>query len=310
MSAPDKMIELSDGRTLKVYHEEDADDPRSWDNLGTMVCMHRRYTLGDKHSYNESDFTSWTDLERRIIEDHDPVVIMPLFMMDHSGLSIRAGRGFGDCDPQGWDWGQIGFIFVGRGAAAEEFGTLDGPETIEKIRRCLLAEVNVYDKFLRGDVWKGAEQRGPDSRVGDMVYPPVNGLRCLLGGVTCGVVKLDDLSAAELDAVADGLLRDIGTRPPLPAGREAAPVLCPGCSCEEHVLLAGPGRLFRCQGCGGVHGECDLPTFRKLVSGKWATLTVPHDQMQYVDVTILGDGRPRRWHGWVDRLTTNVVQEG
>lgn len=162
MSAPDKTIELSDGRTLKVYHEEDADDPRSWDNLGTMVCMHRRYTLGDKHSYNESDFTSWTDLERRIIEDHDPVVIMPLFMMDHSGLSIRAGRGFGDCDPQGWDWGQIGFIFVGRRAAAEEFGTLDGPETIEKIRRCLLAEVNVYDKFLRGDVWGYILEGPPD----------------------------------------------------------------------------------------------------------------------------------------------------
>jgi len=173
-----------------------------------------------------------------------------------------------------------------------------------------LVGVDVYEISVSRDVWKGREHLGPQSRVGDNVYPPVNGLRCLLGGVTRGVVKLDDLSVAELDAVADGLLRDISTRPPLPAGREAAPVLCPGCSCEEHVLLAGPGRLFRCQGCGGIHGECDLPTFRHYVSGKWETRAVPHEDTQYVDVMILGDGRPRRWHGWVDRLTTTVVQEG
>lgn len=35
------------GYTIKIYHDEDAESPRDWDNLGEMVCFHRRYNLGD-----------------------------------------------------------------------------------------------------------------------------------------------------------------------------------------------------------------------------------------------------------------------
>ena len=37
--------------TFDISPDEMADSPRSWDNLGTMVCWHRRYQLGDKHTY-------------------------------------------------------------------------------------------------------------------------------------------------------------------------------------------------------------------------------------------------------------------
>jgi hypothetical protein len=40
------------GLTIKIY-QDDCDEnqnPRHWDNLGTMVCFHRRYELGDKHT--------------------------------------------------------------------------------------------------------------------------------------------------------------------------------------------------------------------------------------------------------------------
>lgn len=38
--------------TYKVVHDEDAENPRDWDNHDVMFCLHRRYTLGDKHADN------------------------------------------------------------------------------------------------------------------------------------------------------------------------------------------------------------------------------------------------------------------
>ena len=148
---PYKTIEFSDGAKLEVFHDEDAESPREWDNLSTMVCFHKRYNLGDKeHGYNSSDFDGWEELKEQIVKDHDPIAILPLFLFDHSGLSIVASSGrFRTSDPHGWDWGQVGFIFVSRENALEVYsGKL--PEQIEK---CLLSEVETYDQYLRGEVF-------------------------------------------------------------------------------------------------------------------------------------------------------------
>ncbi len=40
---------------LKIYQDDNTDSPRSWDNLGTMICFHRRYNLGDKHNYSHEE---------------------------------------------------------------------------------------------------------------------------------------------------------------------------------------------------------------------------------------------------------------
>ena len=37
---------------LIVKRENYPDNPRNWDNIGTMVCFHSRYDLGDKHYYD------------------------------------------------------------------------------------------------------------------------------------------------------------------------------------------------------------------------------------------------------------------
>jgi len=36
------------GKKIKIYYDEDSPDPRDRDNLGTMCCWHRRYSLGDE----------------------------------------------------------------------------------------------------------------------------------------------------------------------------------------------------------------------------------------------------------------------
>lgn len=36
------------GCTINVYYDETPEDPRTWDNVATFVCEHRRYSLGDE----------------------------------------------------------------------------------------------------------------------------------------------------------------------------------------------------------------------------------------------------------------------
>lgn len=41
--------------TLVVYYDDSPSSPREFDNLGTMVCFHRRYNLGDEHEYRSPE---------------------------------------------------------------------------------------------------------------------------------------------------------------------------------------------------------------------------------------------------------------
>ena len=47
----DKMTVSSGGYKLSVFRDEDAPNPRQWENLGKMVCWHSRYDLGDEHDF-------------------------------------------------------------------------------------------------------------------------------------------------------------------------------------------------------------------------------------------------------------------
>lgn len=38
---------------LTISRDDYPENPRKWDNLGTMLCWHKRYQLGDSHTYSE-----------------------------------------------------------------------------------------------------------------------------------------------------------------------------------------------------------------------------------------------------------------
>src|SRR5579864_4230829 len=93
------------GKIIKIYPDEDAENPRDWDNLGTMICFHRRYQLGDKHTFQTpADFDEWRNKENP--EDY-LAIILPLYLLDHSGLRMSVSS-FHDH----WDSGQVGWIYV------------------------------------------------------------------------------------------------------------------------------------------------------------------------------------------------------
>lgn len=141
---------------LVLRHDEDAESPRQWSNVGTMACWHRRYNLGDEQPGGEpmewlrelaADHVGADDPDaisdehvERIIAKH--FVMLPLFLYDHSGLAMNCG-GF-SCP---WDSGQVGWIYCTKAKAIEEC------TSVEKAEEYLRGEVETYSQWLGGDVW-------------------------------------------------------------------------------------------------------------------------------------------------------------
>lgn len=140
------------GLTVKVYQDEEAPNPReNFDHAGVMKCWHRRYQLGDE-PYNDGE-----------PGDFDPgqyPVCLPLYLYDHSGLTMSTGPF--SCP---WDSGQVGWIFVTRETVLKEWGGKGArritKRMVKQAEKCLRAEVEEYDQYLRGDVY-GYVIEGPD----------------------------------------------------------------------------------------------------------------------------------------------------
>lgn len=129
---------------IEIIQDSSPESPREWDNLGTMVCQHLRYNLGDKHNYYLDECESWLDVQKEL---GYPPVILNLYLYDHSGITMS-------CSPFGdkWDSGQVGFIFATEETLLKEYGKVD-EEVIQKAIEVLRGEVETYDMYLTGDVY-------------------------------------------------------------------------------------------------------------------------------------------------------------
>ena len=162
-----------------IVPDYDAPNPRKeFDQLGTMLCDHPRYDLGDE----KGDFSDFIDTVapsddsarlERIADAQDyffdrpymlaqlekikdatidkilqSAVYLNLYLYDHSGITISAAPY--SCS---WDSGQVGVIFMPLKTAAENWPSLSGADLESAALNCLRAEVAEYDQFLTGDVY-------------------------------------------------------------------------------------------------------------------------------------------------------------
>ncbi len=137
--------------TLKVWRDDgNGESPREWNNMGTMVCFHQRYRLGDKHEYDARDYNGWDDFGNTLLEtDYPGGVILPLYLYDHSGITMNT-TGF-SCT---WDSGQVGFIIASAEKIRENFMAKRITKKVrERALALLVSEVNVYDQYIRGEVY-------------------------------------------------------------------------------------------------------------------------------------------------------------
>lgn len=190
------------GLTVVIGMEEDAEfaDPRDNDNISTMVCWHPDYALGDEQLTTEegrgavkrdhhgsastlfqtergrTDFRDMRVVERYLRFARGAVAILPLYLLDHSGISMSAGsntvgRGDTACggsdawgNPRGWDTTMVGFVYT-TAERIEELcgGPREGDEFYcpsdwkgtprEWIVEQLRNDVREYDAWLRGSVY-------------------------------------------------------------------------------------------------------------------------------------------------------------
>jgi len=137
------------GYKIEIRQDEYAESPREWDNLGKMICFHGSYDLGDKHELSSSDFNSWGELEEFIYKEYNPLIVLPLYLYDHSGITMNTA-GF-HCP---WDSGQVGFIYVPKENVRKEWNVKRiSPELKEKVKKLLISEVKNYDSYISGDVY-------------------------------------------------------------------------------------------------------------------------------------------------------------
>src|SRR5699024_8899148 len=71
-----------------------------------------------------------------------------LSLHDHSGITISLGV------RNGWDSGQVGFIYIHKDDAVETWGKEYFTKEIRKTaQKCIEEEVSVYDNYLKGNVY-------------------------------------------------------------------------------------------------------------------------------------------------------------
>ena len=173
---------------LTVEQDSDPSNPRDDECFGTMVCFHRRYSLGDHHNYVDKDdflrdmyLKTVGDNERgahryeraldmmnhKIKEPFDSpayerevderllkvisekYIVLPLYLYDHSGITMNT-TGF-SCP---WDSGQVGWTYVSKEDALKEFGGKSfTASTRQKAENLLRREVEIYDTYLRGECY-------------------------------------------------------------------------------------------------------------------------------------------------------------
>ena len=136
---------------LVINYDDCAESPRNWSNLSILVI---RNGLGDNDKYLNRELESsrykvgcaedHLELMKEIVEEHlGSKVIYADFISkyEHSGVHYFIGQS------SGWDYSNIGFVFVTEDSL-KEIGC--AKEDIERIAE---AEIEMFSQWANGDVY-------------------------------------------------------------------------------------------------------------------------------------------------------------
>lgn len=169
-NSPFKMVDAEGVKyTLEVVQDSCPTNPRDWDNLCTMICWHRHYSLGDKHDFDDAD----EFLERlcyevlhkdddeldglstqdklKMLKESNLILIKEINLYDHSGITVSISNGYPYSDY--WDAGIVGFIYVTKKKILEETGHATEETWKDVAEDFIEAEMETYDQYVRGDVY-------------------------------------------------------------------------------------------------------------------------------------------------------------
>lgn len=155
--------------TLTVEQDDYPEDPREWDNLCTMICWHRRYNLGDAHSFRDGwaflqdlcehllgmDYEDCEDITEKglfkMLVDSNEILIKPINMYEHSGITVSTSSGYPYNDR--WDSGCVGFIYVTKQTLLKLCNGITEENWRERADEYIECEMKIYDDYLQGNVY-------------------------------------------------------------------------------------------------------------------------------------------------------------
>ena len=138
---------------LNIHEEEEPQNPREAgydDGLITkMVCFHSRHKLGDDHDVNFHDYNSWNEMKKAIVKNENVLAIKPLYLFDHSGLTVSTSPF--QCS---FDSMTIGFVFITKERMRETFNIKRCTKKwYERALKEIEQDVKTYDQYLTGDTY-------------------------------------------------------------------------------------------------------------------------------------------------------------
>lgn len=138
------------GYKIEIDREDSPFNPREDDNLGIISAAHSRYSLSDKGAYKiTGELSGWDEEEKALIAETGAVVVLPLYLYDHGGITIKTSPF--SCP---WDSGRLGFIYATRERVAAYLGIKKITERAKKrIEAALISEVKTFDNYLTGEVY-------------------------------------------------------------------------------------------------------------------------------------------------------------
>ncbi|RLD55169.1 MAG: hypothetical protein DRJ01_17040, partial [Bacteroidetes bacterium] len=106
-------------------------------------CFHNSYNLGDEHDYIQSNYSSWEELKKGIESKEEVLAIKPLYLYDHSGITISTSPF--QCR---WDSGQVGWIYITKGTVK-----ITGMPIDKDLDKSIDLELSTYDQEIQGEVF-------------------------------------------------------------------------------------------------------------------------------------------------------------
>jgi hypothetical protein len=139
------------GYLIDIEYDQCPESPRTWAPLGTLVNFHPRYNIGDDGYNIPADRGDGIEFRLRTIPKIRRAggIVLPVYMIDHSGISISVAA-YG-CR---WDSGIVGYIFIERSKILAEYKVKRVSKQLrERVTKYLIGEVETMDAYLRGEVY-------------------------------------------------------------------------------------------------------------------------------------------------------------
>lgn len=148
----------ANNKTVKIFADSFAENPREWDNLSKMIFFGKHAHLGDKHEVKlEGSFNSRAEFMnsgKEIVSKQfkDVVIVKAVHLYEHSGTGISTSFKYPfNCE---WDSGTVGFAIVTKQDIRNNFGVKRvTQELIDKADKILEAEVETLNQYVSGEVY-------------------------------------------------------------------------------------------------------------------------------------------------------------